>query len=469
MKRFSWACLALASALTAAWTMPTSARPRYGGALRLEVQAAIRSLDPADAVATGGDAARARLASLVFETLVRLDEAGRFQPGLAVSWRQDAQGRRWEFQLRSSVRTHDGGTLTATAAAAALQRMNPAWTITATGASLQIDLADGTPDLLWELADARCAIVLGEGAATFGTGPFRLDRWEPGRHAGLRAHDDYWGGRPYLDAVHVEMGRRLADQLNDLEVGRADIVSVQPQDVRRLEQRGLRAAATVPNELVALVVSEPRSVPAGRDGRRALAMSIDRASLAALLQRRGETTAALLPQWLSGHAFLFTAGENRAAARALAQTLPAAARAWRVQVDGTDTVLQALAGRLALDAREAGLSVSIVAAGLPGPAPDARLVRRLAPAGRTERALRQLISDFRIQPPPAIDPGVPAAGPESAWRLESSLVAQHLVLPLVHLPELFGVGSKVSGWDGPRLCPPGSWSLEHAWLRGDRE
>lgn len=469
MKRFSWAFLALVSALAAALTLPAAARPRYGGTLRVDVPAAIRSLDPADTTtAPGAGATRARLASLSIETLASLDADGRFKPGLATSWQKDAAGRHWEFQVRPGVRMHDGGTLTAAIVAGVLQRLDPAWTVRADGAALRIDAADPEPDLLWELADARAGIAIVSGSQLIGTGPFRIERWEAGRQAVLRAHDDYWGGRPFLDAIQIEMGRRPADELSDLELGRADVISAQPQDVRRLEQRGLRVVATAPVEVVALVIGEARSGGADEVARKAFAQSIDRSALGVLLQRRAEPAPGLLPQWLSGHAFLYREGENRTAARALAQALTPAMRTWRLQAEPNDAVVQALAGRLVVDARDAGLSVSLVPPGSFGPPPDARLVRRAVPVTMPDRALRLLLPELGVsQLPPGQDGAQPtASAAERAYRLEASFVGRSLVVPLVHLPELYGVGPRVAGWPGPALEPPGASRLELAWLRG---
>jgi len=79
----------LAAASVAALAEPVAAveRPRYGGTLRVEMQAAARTLDPAEAPE--------RLAALAFERLVRLDEHGKPQPALAVSWQSSPGGRRW--------------------------------------------------------------------------------------------------------------------------------------------------------------------------------------------------------------------------------------------------------------------------------------------------------------------------------------------------------------------------------------
>jgi len=85
------------------------------------------------------------------------------------------------------------------------------------------------PGLLFELARPRHALSLLGG----GTGPFRIVKWEPGRRASLAANDDYWRGRPYVDAVEVGMGRPLRDQLIDLELGKADLIDISPGQVRR--------------------------------------------------------------------------------------------------------------------------------------------------------------------------------------------------------------------------------------------
>src|ERR671931_307426 len=51
--------------------VPEAARPRYGGVLRVETQAAVQSLDPVQPVADPAEyALRARVTPLVFESLV---------------------------------------------------------------------------------------------------------------------------------------------------------------------------------------------------------------------------------------------------------------------------------------------------------------------------------------------------------------------------------------------------------------
>ena len=55
-------------------------RPRYGGTLRVEMQATVMSLDPAAPAANAeAQGAQDRLLALVFDTLTRLDDDGRPQ------------------------------------------------------------------------------------------------------------------------------------------------------------------------------------------------------------------------------------------------------------------------------------------------------------------------------------------------------------------------------------------------------
>src|SRR5262245_45354412 len=46
--------------------------------------------------------------STVYETLVRLDRAGRPRPGLATSWSTPDSGKTWIFRLQKGVTFHDG-------------------------------------------------------------------------------------------------------------------------------------------------------------------------------------------------------------------------------------------------------------------------------------------------------------------------------------------------------------------------
>ena len=97
-----------------------------------------------------------RVASLVFDRLVRFDDRGMLQPALAISWQQDTDGKRWQFRLRNGVKFADDSPLTAEAAALALQQLlGNAFEVSATSDSVIIQSDRPMPDLPVLLAGGR--------------------------------------------------------------------------------------------------------------------------------------------------------------------------------------------------------------------------------------------------------------------------------------------------------------------------
>src|SRR5262245_3781904 len=203
MKPFTFAWLAIASALGGVVVLE-AARPQYGGTLRVETQAAIRSIDPAAEAADHREASLARrLQPLVFETLVGVAADGGLRPLLASSWESDARATRWRFRIRPGVMMHDGNAMEPWHVAAALRAAADAFTASVDGDAVVIESTAPRPDLPWELADPRMAIAVRRSPDHLaGTGPYRVERLEAGA-VSLRAHDAYWGGRPFADGVRV--------------------------------------------------------------------------------------------------------------------------------------------------------------------------------------------------------------------------------------------------------------------------
>src|ERR1051325_9095221 len=83
-------------------------------------------------------------------------------------------------------------------------------------------------------------------------GPFAIARWEAGRRAVYTAEENASGGRPFLDSVEIEMGKPLREQVNDLDLGKADLVELGPAEARRLSS-GKRLLTSSPVRVLALV------------------------------------------------------------------------------------------------------------------------------------------------------------------------------------------------------------------------
>src|SRR5258708_15758519 len=152
-----------------------AAAPRYGGTLHVRLRASRVSLDPHEwTPGSLSSAASEKLASLVYDRLVTLDDYAKFQPALATEWLHDAAGRNWQFRLRPGVRFSDGSLLTPADQGAALQAaLGRGFEVTAIENGIAIRAAHSTPDLLERLASGRNFIFRRRPDGTLlGTGPF---------------------------------------------------------------------------------------------------------------------------------------------------------------------------------------------------------------------------------------------------------------------------------------------------------
>ena len=262
----------------------------------------------------------------------------------------------------------------------------------------------------------------------------------------LTAHDAHWEGRPYLDTVEIQMGRAPREQLLDLELGRADVIEVPLTELRRIRQRGGRVVHSASVEVLALTFDAAR--PAPETVRQALALSIDHTAIHnVLLQKQGEISGALLPQWLSGYAFLFAPERDLARARQLASPPPALTFAY----DRQDALVRSIAERIALNAGEAGITLRPAAGG----AADVQLGRLRITAPDPQQALADLAAALRFQLPANIS---------EPFEAERSLLEGFRVLPLFHLPAAYQVSGRVRNWPESAWMRSDRWQLADVWL-----
>ena len=468
-KRFRAAAplLFLIVVLTAVAATP-STRPRYGGVLRVQMRERVASLDPRQWPANSVKAAVAeRLETLVFDRLLRFDDRGVPQAVLAVSWQHDAPSKRWQFRLREGAKFTDGAPLTPEITALALQQLlGNAADVSTTSDSVVIQSNQAMPGLPEQLAAGPYFIFhTADDGSISGTGAFRVAQWPAGGVAAKAvfvANESCWAGRPFVDHVEVTMGVGTDEQANAVAFGQADVVELDASEVRRAEQRGVRTASSHPVDLFALTFDVSRLSVQDAHFREALALAIDRAAIAnVVLQHQSVSAGGLLPNWLSGYAFLFPEAANLARAREL---LAASGRdVWRgaplvLVFDSDDPEARAVAERIAVNWRDAGIGVQTIeqpAAGTTkAPAADIKLVRRHITTPDPGLALRALLESL----------GESAATPatlEESFAAESAPVNAFRVIPLVHVSESYGLGPQVRDWMAPRW---GGWRLENVWL-----
>ena len=317
-------------------------------------------------------------------------------------------------------------------------------------------------------------------------GAFHVTAFEAGKRAVLAATEDYRLGRPFVDSIEIAMGRAARDRIVDLELNKADFAEIPAEDARRAAEHGVRVSRSKPDELLALVFTggdEPgRGKPVSAKAREAIALSIDRAAIVNfILQKEGEPTGGLLPQWSSGTAFLFSTATDMVHAKELsAQIVPAPKIV--LGYDSGDSLEQAVAERIAVNVREAGVMVTTRAIpqplGLAAPLDeriwkrttatvDALLVRLSMPSPKPAETLELFSNEFGITTSMNSIFVLPSASAQEIYERERWVVGTFRVVPLVWLPRVYGLSGRVRDWTPPG--PGESWPLADVWLDGPVE
>jgi peptide/nickel transport system substrate-binding protein len=441
MTRTTFPLLAISSVALLMGMAQARTRPRYGDTLRVDTQT----------VAMSGDYTPEVLVGPVFETLVTVDGNGHLQPGLASSWTSSSDERRWEFTLRPGVRFHDDELCDSPAMASSLAQIPGfPWQVHATARGLVIESDTPQPDLPALLSLPRYAIfaMTTDGHAV-GTGPFSIEN-RTGSSFSLKANDDYWGGRPFVDSIQLLTSRSMRDQASDLSFDRADVVELAPEQLRRAQQDRLRLDVSRPSETIFLVFDSAKPQLNDVRLRQAISLAIDRAAIRnVIFQHQGEIASGLLPNWLSGYEFLFPADQDVAKARQL-RALVGQIPTITIGYDDGDPIGRLIAERIALNAHDTGLNMQAVAG-----TGDLRLRHIGLPSLNPEAALSGVIDRLNLA----------AAGPmsdtESLYNAERAALQTYSAIPLVHLPRVVTMKDRVRDWSA---TPDGHWHLDQVWI-----
>jgi peptide/nickel transport system substrate-binding protein len=452
MRRIVFQLLAAISLLSAA---DGATRPHYGGILRITLQSTPTTLEfPANAAPSDyWDAAR--VFSLVADKLVKSDALGRPQPALAVAWQNDSTAKHWQLTLRRGVKFHDGSAASPTAIAQILGSLHSDWNVRASGDSLIIESENPMPSLLAELALPRNLILKhNAGGWPIGTGAFRVAEWQQAKRLQLAANEESWQGRPFVDAVEIEFGKSQRDQAIALDLGKTDVIEAAPQAAAATNgSQRVRSSSSLPVELMALVFPANSRAQDARV-REALALSIDRKPIqSVLLKGAGEPAGSVLPNWMTGYSSVFPAQANAQLARAV--LAGSRQSALTLSYDPRDPQSQLIAERIALGAREIGLTLQV---SLSGPE-DIRLVRVTLPSPDPATSLREACRQLGL-PPPAVR----SNAVEDLYQAERMLLDQHAVIPLFHLPVASAASRRVRDWEPDST---GAWRISEVWLEAD--
>jgi len=229
------------------------AGPTAGGTLKVGVTT---DLVPASAF-TNSSAVGNALIGNVYDSLIDYPLTSlKPKPKLATSWKFSDGGKKLTLQLRDDVTFHDGRPFTSKDVAFSIKTWaDPQWTvqlqrtaaaitgfdtskphaITLTFAhplSNVLDLLDMVP-----IIDSKTLDQLREGKAFVGTGPFKFKSWSPGSKLELVRNDDYWGGKPHLDGVEIDVVPDPQSLVSELRSGQIDeAIGLTGRDVSTLSK-----------------------------------------------------------------------------------------------------------------------------------------------------------------------------------------------------------------------------------------
>ena len=227
--------LAVATALvTGAVALPAQA-----ATLRMAWSQDATGLDPHKQTAFSS----LRLLELVYEPLVSLDPELNIVPAIAASWEFAPDAKTLTFKLNPEAKFSNGAKVTSADVKASFERILDEATAAAARSNFlsiaSIDTPDeetvvfnlNTPDvpILAAMANINAAIVPASeiasgavGTTALGSGPFKLDSWEPNAKEVLSANPDWAGGDLAIDGIDVTVLPDETAILASLRAGQID-------------------------------------------------------------------------------------------------------------------------------------------------------------------------------------------------------------------------------------------------------
>jgi peptide/nickel transport system substrate-binding protein len=272
------------------------------GVVNFLVESMPTNLDPR----IGTDAVSQRLDSLIFSSLVELDEQRIPRGDLAEKW-ETPNPVTYVFHLRRGVKFHNGQTLTSADVKYTFDSILDGTVTSPKRGSLAMIGSIEAPDsatvvfhlqepdagFLWEIARPSISIVPAGSGADFsrlltGTGPFRFVSAEQDDNVVVERNDAYFGGAPKIKRVQFRVVPDAIVRALELRKGSADVEvnSLTPDMIPVLRAQSAIDVADAPGtnyQYIAFNLDD--ATLAKREVRQALAYATDRQQIIRYLYR----------------------------------------------------------------------------------------------------------------------------------------------------------------------------------------
>ncbi len=180
--------------------------------------------------------------SVVYESLVTVDDNGLPQPLLAETWTDSDNGSTWTFTLRDDVTFSDGTPLTAGDVVATCNYLlekaksddastrgfyqNLRYMVSSVSASDDLTVVFKTKrsyyGILYELTFPIVPASQVDMASPLGTGPYVINTFDPANYIWLKANPKWWQTQPQVQEIMVSLFSSNKELITAYEYGRVD-------------------------------------------------------------------------------------------------------------------------------------------------------------------------------------------------------------------------------------------------------
>ncbi len=223
--------------------------PVEGGTLKVVEYSEAVTLNPIQTYATGQTGLN--VMASVYDTLMRWDmESETWEPQLAESLETDDDGTTWTLTLREGVNFTDGSPLDAKAVLGSLNYYFAGYGFGGSTIQSNLDSMEATDERTvtftftspWatfpQMLAGGSGLIMAPAAykdpekfQPIGAGPFVLDSQSPGEKTTVVANEDYFDGRPPLDAIEFLIIPTDTAKYESLEAGEVDVAYLRQDDI----------------------------------------------------------------------------------------------------------------------------------------------------------------------------------------------------------------------------------------------
>ncbi|RNB84026.1 ABC transporter substrate-binding protein [Brevibacillus nitrificans] len=199
-------------------------------------------------------ASSVRVYALIYDSLTKLDENMNIVPNLAEKWEIAPDGKTITMFLHKGVKFHNGKDMTADDVKFSFERiMNPDTGSIAKSyfASVEAIEVKDPATIVFKLKNSDAAFIANTASAyasivpsgstdltkeAIGTGPFKMEKAEPGQYVLLKKNPDYFNKDvPKVETIKFQIMKDEAERLAAIRSGKIDISTISADSAKLLE------------------------------------------------------------------------------------------------------------------------------------------------------------------------------------------------------------------------------------------